>query len=116
MSSGSSHFQRFVDRGGFRSTCGVAKRFMMDHTSGIMYAFSEGRQDILRGTAPIENPARLESRFQVLSSSGLVGMEDWIHRQGRPRAVPLARDNSLHQPLEEGDREDDHLQEAGFML
>ena len=93
-----------------------AARFMMDHASGIMYAFSAGRQDISRGTAPIEDPARLESRDQVLSSSRLVGMEDWIHRQGRPRVVPLARDNSLHQRLEAGDREDDHLLEAEFML
>ena len=53
-----------------------AERLMMDNSSGIMYAFSVGRQDISRGTAPIENPARLESRDQVLSSSGLVGMED----------------------------------------
>ena len=51
-------------------------RFMMGHASGIMYAFSAARQDISRGTARIENPARLESRDQVLSSSGLVGMED----------------------------------------
>ena len=51
-------------------------KFMMDHANGIMYAFSAGRQDISRGTAPIENPARLESRDQVLSSSGLVDMED----------------------------------------
>ena len=90
--------------------------FMMDHASGIMYAFSAGRHDISRGTAPIENPAILESRDQVLSSSGLVGMEDWIHRQGRPRAIPLARDSSLHQWLEAGDRGDDHLLEAEFML
>ena len=76
---------------------------MMDHASGIMYAFSDGRQDISGGTAPIEDPAKLESRGQVFSSSGLV--EDWIHRQGRPRVVPLARDNSLH-----------HLLEAEFML
>ena len=88
----------------------------MDHASGIMYTFSAGRQDISRGTAPIKNPAKLESRDQVLSSSGLVGMEDWIHRQGRPRVVPLARDNSLHQRLEVEDREDDHLLEAEFML
>ena len=88
----------------------------MDHASGIMYAFSAGRQDISRGTAPIEDPARLESRNQGLSSNGLVGMEDRIHRQGRPRVVPLARDNSLHQRLEAGDREDDHLLEAEFML
>ena len=93
-----------------------AARFMMDHASGIMYAFSAGRQDISRGTAPIEDPARLESRDQVLSSSGLVGMEDWIHKQGKPRVVPLARNNSLHQRLEVGDREDDHLLEAEFML
>ena len=53
-----------------------AARFMMDHDSGIMYAFNAGRQDISRGIAPIENPARLESQDQVLSSSGLVGMED----------------------------------------
>ena len=42
-----------------------AARFMMDHASGIMYAFSVGRQDISGGTAPIEDPARLESRDQV---------------------------------------------------
>ena len=36
--------------------------FMIDHASGIMYAFSADRQDISGGTAPIENPARLESR------------------------------------------------------
>ena len=77
---------------------------------------SAGRQDISRGTTPIEDSARLESRNQVLSSSGLVSMEDWIHRQGRPRVVPLAWDNSLHQRLEAGDREDDHLLEAEFML
>ena len=91
-------------------------RFMMDHASGIMYAFIAGRQDISGGIAPIEDPARLESRGQVLSSSESVGMEDWIHRQGRPRVVPLARDSSLHQRLEAGDREDDHLLEAEFML
>ena len=51
-------------------------RFIMDHANRIMYAFSAGRQDISGGTAPIEGPARLESRNQVLSSSGLVGMED----------------------------------------
>ena len=50
--------------------------FMIDHANGIMYAFSAGRQDISRGTAPIENPTRLESRDQLLSSSMLVGMED----------------------------------------
>ena len=72
------------------------ERFMMDHASGIMYAFSAGRRDISRGTAPIEDPARLESQNQVLGSKELVGMEDWIHRQGRPRVVPLARDSSLH--------------------
>ena len=94
----------------------VAARFMMDHASWIMYVFRSGRQDISRGTAPIENPARLESQDQVLSFSWLVGMEDWIHRQGRPRAVSLAWDNSLHQRLEVGDREDDHLLEAEFML
>ena len=88
----------------------------MDHASGIMYAFSAGRHDISRGTALIENPARLESRDQVLSSNWLVGMEDWIHRQGRPRVVPLARDNSLHQQPEVGDKEGDHLLEAEFML
>ena len=93
-----------------------AARFMMDHASGIMYALSAGRQDISRGAASIENPARLESRDQVLSSNGLVGMEDWIHRQGRPRVVPLARDSSLHQRLEARDRGVDHLLEAEFML
>ena len=93
-----------------------AERFMIDHVSGIMYAFSAGRHDISGGTAPIEDPAILEYRGQVFSSSGLVGMGDWIHRQGKPRVVPLARDNSLHQRLEAGDREDDHLLEAEFMI
>ena len=93
-----------------------ATRFMMDHASGMMYAFSAGRQDISRGTAPIENPSRLESRDQELSSSRLVGMEDWMHRQSRPRVVPLARDSSLHQRPEARDREDDHLLEVVFML
>ena len=91
-------------------------RSMMDHASGIIHAFSTGRQDISERTAPIEDPARLESQNQVLISIGLVGMEDRIHRQGQPRVVPLARDNSLHQRLEAGDRGDDHLLEAGFML
>ena len=93
-----------------------AARFMTDHASGIMYAFSAGRQDISGGTTLIEDPTRLESRDKMLSSSGLMGMEEWIHRQGRPRVVPLARDSSLHQRLEVGDREDDHLLEAEFML
>ena len=88
----------------------------MGHASEIIHSFSAGRQDISRGTAPIEDPARLESQNQVLSSSGLMGMEDWIRRQGRPLVVPLARDNSLHQRLEAEDREDDHLLEAEFML
>ena len=73
-----------------------AVRFMMDNANVIVYAFIAGRQDISGGNSPIEDPARLESRSQVLSSSGPVGMEDWIHRQGRPRVVPFARDNSLH--------------------
>ena len=93
-----------------------AGRSMIDHAGGIIHAFSAGRQDISRGTARIEDPARLESQNQVLSSSGLVGMEDLIRRQGKPRVVPLARDNSLHQRLEAEDREDDHLLEAEFML
>ena len=93
-----------------------AARFMMGHTSGIIHSISVDRQDISGGTAPIEDPARLEFQDQVLSSSGLVGMEDQIRRQGRPRAVPLARDSSLHQRLETEDREDDHLLEAESML
>ena len=93
-----------------------AVRSMMDHASGIIHDLSAGRQDISRGTAPIEDPARLESQNQVLSSSGLVGMEDRIRRQGKPRVVPLARDNSLHQQLEVEDKEDNHLLEAEFML
>ena len=116
MSSGSSHFQRSADKAVSVRLMAFAARFMMDNASGIMYAFSAGRKDISRGTAPIENLARLEFRDQVLSSSWLVGMEDWIHRQGRPRAVPLARDSSLHQRLEVGDRGDNHLLEAEFML
>ena len=88
----------------------------MDHASGIIHAFSAGRHDISRGTAPIEDPSRLESQNQVLSSSGLVGMEDRIRRQGKPRVIPLSRDNSLHQRLEAKGREDDHLLEAEFML
>ena len=51
-------------------------RFMLDHANGIMYAFSAGRQDISGGITPIEGPARLKFRNQVLSSSGLVDTED----------------------------------------
>ena len=80
MSSGSSHFQRSAGRDSSVRLVAFAARFMMDHASGIMYAFSAGRQDISRGTAPIEDPTKLESRNQVLSSNGLVGMKDWIHR------------------------------------
>ena len=65
-------------------------RFMMDPASGVMRAFSAGRQDTSRGTAPIENPARLEFHNQVLGSSGLVDMGDRIRGQGRPRVVPSA--------------------------
>ena len=91
-------------------------RIMMGHASGIIHAISVGRQDISGGTAPIEDPAILEFQDQVLSSSGLVGMEDLIRRQGRPRVVPLAWDNNLHQRLEAEDGEDDHLLEAESML
>ena len=55
-------------------------RFMMDPASGIIHAFSAGRQDISRGTVPIKGPARLESQNQVLGSSGLVDMGDRIRR------------------------------------
>ena len=116
MSSGSSHFQRSANRGGLRSTCGVCGKIHDGPFQWDNVCFQCGRQNISRGTAPIENPTRLESRDQVLSSSWLVGMEDWIHRQGRPRVVPLARDSSLHQRLETGDRGDDQLLEAEFML
>ena len=91
------------------------ERFMMDPASGSIHAFNAGRQDISRGTAPIEGPARLGSRNQVLGSNGLVDIGDQIRRQDRPRVVPSVQDNSLHQRLEVGDREDDHLLEAGFM-
>ena len=93
-----------------------AARFMMGHASGIIHAISVGRHDISGGTAPIEDPAKQEFQDQVLSSSGLVGMEDRIRRQGRLRVVPLAWDSSLHQRLEAEDREDDHLLEAESML
>ena len=87
----------------------------MDPASGLIHAFSAGRQDISRGTAPIEVPARLEPQNQVPGSSGLVDMWDRLRRQDRPRVVPSVQDNSLHHQLEAGDREDDHLLEAGFM-
>ena len=93
-----------------------AVRIMMGHVSGIIHAISVGRQDISGGIAPIEDPARLQFQDQVLSSSGLMGMEDRIRRQGRPRMVPLAWDSRLHQRLEVEDREDDHLLEAEPML
>ena len=92
-----------------------AAGFMMDPASGSIHAFSAGRQDISRGTAPIEGPTRLGSQNQVLGSSGLVDMGDRIRRQDRPRVVPSVQDNSPHQRLKAGDREDDHLLEAGFM-
>ena len=60
-----------------------AVRIMMGHACGIIHVISVGRQDISGMTAPIEDPARLEFQDQVLSSSGLVDMEDRIRRQGR---------------------------------
>ena len=93
-----------------------AVRIMMDHACGIIHAISVGRQDISGGTAPIEDPVILEFQDQVLSSSGLVGMEDRIRRQDRLRVVPLAWDHNLHQRLEAEDREDDHLLEAESLL
>ena len=92
-----------------------AARFMMDPASGSIHACSAGRQVISRGTAPIEGPSRLGSQNQVLGSSWLVDMGDRICRQDRPRVVPSVQDNSLHQRLEAGDREDNHLLEAGFI-
>ena len=93
-----------------------AVRIMMGHACGIIHAISVGRQDISGGTAPIEDPARLEFQDQVLSSNGLVGMEDRIRKQGRLRMVPLAWYRNLHQRLEAEDREDDHLLEAESLL
>ena len=93
-----------------------AVRIMMDHAYGIIHAISVGRQDISEGTAPIEDPVRLEFQDLVLSSSGLVGMEDRIRRQDRLRVVPLAWDRNMHQRLEAEDREDDHLLEAESLL
>ena len=87
----------------------------MDPASGSIHVFSAGRQDISRGTAPIEGPAILEFQNQVLGSSGLVDMGDRIHRQDKPQVVPSVQDSSLHQRLKAGGREDDHLLEAGFM-
>ena len=115
-SSGDSYFQGSTGKAVSDRLVMFAVRFMMGHASGIIHAISVGRQDISGGTAPIEDPARLEFQDQVLSSSGLVGMEDRIRRQGRPRVVPLAWDSSLHQWLEAEDREDDHLLEAESML
>ena len=93
-----------------------AVRIMMGHACGIIHVISVGRQDISGGTAPIEDPARLEFQDQVLSSNGLVDMEDRIRRQGRLRVVPLAWDRNMHQRLEAEDREDDHLLEAESLL
>ena len=52
-----------------------AARFMMDHASGIMYAFSAGRQDISRGTAPMEESSQTRvsgsgTQFQWTSGHG----------------------------------------------
>ena len=52
----------------------------MDPASGSIHAFSAGKHDISRGTAPIEGPARLGSQNQVLGSSRLVDMGDRICR------------------------------------
>ena len=93
-----------------------AVRIMMGHACGIIHVISVGRQDISEGTAHIKDPARLEFQDQVLSSSGLVDMEDRICRQGRLQVVPLAWDHNLHQRLEAEDREDDHLLEEESLL
>ena len=115
VSSGSSYFQGFADEVGSVRLVTYEARFMMDLANGSIHAFSAGRQDISRGTAPIEGLSILESQNQVLRSSGLVDMGDRIRRQDRPRVVPSVQDTSLHQQLEAGYREDDHLLEAGLM-
>ena len=91
-------------------------RIMMGHACGIIHVISVGRQDVSEGSAPIEDLAILEFQDQVLSSSGLVDMEDRIRRQGRLRVVPLAWDRNLHQRLKAEDREEDHLLEAESLL
>ena len=93
-----------------------AVRIMMGKACGIIHAISVDRRDISRGTSPIEDPARLEFQDQVLSSSGLVGMDDRICKQGRLRVVPLAWDCNLRQRLEAEDKEDDHLLEVESLL
>ena len=62
MSSGSSHFQRSAGRDNFRSTCGVCGKIHDGPCQWENVCYQCGRHDISGGTAPIEDPARLESR------------------------------------------------------
>ena len=115
MSSDSSYFQGSADRGGFRSPCDVCGKVHDEPCQWGYACFQCGQTGHFKRDCPYRGSGQTRVSESGARFQRLVDIGDWIRRQGRPRAVPSAQDNSLHQRLEAGDREDDHLLEAGFM-
>ena len=76
VSSDSSHFQRSADRGGFRLICGVYDKIHDGPCQWDNVCFQCGHIGHSKRDCPYRESSQTRVRDQVLSSNGLVGMED----------------------------------------